>query len=156
MKAAIRERYGPPEVVEVREVDTPTPKDDEVLVRVRAASVNRADLDYLGPRPGFIRPMIGMRAPRDPRMGIDVAGVVESVGADVTGFEAGDRVYADLLAFGAGAFAEFVVRAGAGVRQDPRRVVIRGCRDPASLGDPRDPGAAAPRRSHGPARRHGS
>ena len=54
MKAAIRERYGPPEVVEVREVDTPTPKDDEVLVRVRAASVNRADLDYLGPRPGFI------------------------------------------------------------------------------------------------------
>ena len=63
---------------------TPTPKDDEVLVRVRAASVNRADLDYLGPRPGFIRPMIGMRAPRDPRMGIDVAGVVESVGAGVT------------------------------------------------------------------------
>ena len=56
VKAAIRERYGPPEVVEVREVDTPTPKDDEVLVRVRAASVNRADLDYLGPRPGFIRP----------------------------------------------------------------------------------------------------
>jgi NADPH:quinone reductase-like Zn-dependent oxidoreductase len=69
--------------------------------------VNRADLDYLGPRPGFIRPMIGMRAPRDPRMGIDVAGVVESVGADVTAFRAGDRVYADLLGFGAGAFAEF-------------------------------------------------
>jgi NADPH:quinone reductase-like Zn-dependent oxidoreductase len=107
MKAAIRERYGQPEVVEVREVDTPTPKDDEVLVRVRAASVNRADLDYLGPRPGFIRPMIGMRAPRDPRMGIDVAGVVESVGASATGFQAGDRVYADLLGFGAGAFAEF-------------------------------------------------
>ena len=84
MRAAIRERYGPPEVVEVREVDTPTPRDDEVLVRVRAASVNRADLDYLGPRPGFIRPMIGMRAPRDPRMGIDAAGVVESVGADGT------------------------------------------------------------------------
>ena len=76
MKAAVRERYGPPEVVEVREVATPTPKDDEVLVRVHAASVNRADLDYLGPRPGFIRPLIGMRAPRDPRMGIDVAGVV--------------------------------------------------------------------------------
>src|SRR5207342_2968954 len=63
VKAAIRERYGPPEVVEVREVDTPTPKDDEVLVRIQAASVNRADLDYLGPRPGFIRPIIGMRAP---------------------------------------------------------------------------------------------
>ena len=108
MKAAIRERYGPPEVVEVREVDTPTPSDDEVLVRVRAASVNRADLDYLGPRPGFIRPLIGMRAPRDPRMGIDAAGVVESVGVSVSGFRAGDRVYADLLNFGAGAFAEYV------------------------------------------------
>ena len=108
MKAAIRERYGPPEVVEVREVDTPTPKDDEVLVRVWAASVNRADLDYLGPRPGFIRPMIGMRAPRDPRMGIDVAGVVDSVGSSVTGFQAGDRVFGDMLAFGSGAFAEYL------------------------------------------------
>ena len=108
MKAAIRERYGPPEVVEVREVDTPTPKDDEVLVRVWAASVNRADLDYLGPRPGFIRPMIGMRAPRDPRMGIDVAGVVDAVGSSVTGFQAGDRVFGDMLAFGSGAFAEYL------------------------------------------------
>ena len=108
MKAAVRERYGPPEVVEVREVATPTPKDDEVLVRVRAASINRADLDYLGPRPGFIRPIVGMRAPRDPRMGIDVAGVVEAVGSSVTGFQTGDPVYADLLAFGAGAFAEYV------------------------------------------------
>ena len=108
MKAAIRERYGPPEVVEVREVDTPTHKDDEVLVRVRAASVNRADLDYLGPRPGFIRPMIGMRAPRDPRMGIDVAGVVDSVGSSVSGFQAGDRVFGDMLAFGSGAFAEYL------------------------------------------------
>ena len=108
MKAAIRERYGPPEVVEVREVDTPTPKDDEVLVRVWAASVNRADLDYLGPRPGFIRPMIGMRAPRDPRMGIDVAGVVDSVGSSVSGFQAGDRVFGDMLAFGSGAFAEYL------------------------------------------------
>jgi NADPH:quinone reductase-like Zn-dependent oxidoreductase len=108
VKAAIREKYGPPEVVEVREVATPTPRDDELLVRVRAASVNRADLDYLGPRPGFIRPFIGMRAPRDPRMGIDVAGVVESVGSNVTGFQPGDRVFGDMLSFGAGAFAEYL------------------------------------------------
>jgi NADPH:quinone reductase-like Zn-dependent oxidoreductase len=109
MKAAIRERYGAPsDVVEVREVDRPTPADGEVLVRVRAASVNRADLDYLGPRPGFMRPLIGMRAPRNPRMGIDVAGVVESVGANVTRFQPGDTVFADLLNAGQGAFAEFV------------------------------------------------
>jgi NADPH:quinone reductase-like Zn-dependent oxidoreductase len=108
MKAAHREKYGPPEVVEVREVERPTPKDDEILVRVEAASVNRADLDGLGPRPGFVRLLIGLRAPRDPRMGIDVAGVVESVGASVTRFRPGDKVFADVFAFGQGAFADYV------------------------------------------------
>ena len=108
MKAAIRDKYGSPDVVEVREVERPTPKDDEILVRVRAASVNRADLDYLGPRPGFLRLIIGVRAPRDPRMGIDVAGEVESVGAGVTRFRPGDRVFADVFSFGQGAFAEYV------------------------------------------------
>ena len=108
MKAAIRDKYGPPDVVKVREVERPTPKDDEILVRVRAASVNRADLDYLGPRPGFLRLLIGVRAPRDPRMGIDVAGEVESVGAGVTRFRPGDRVFADVFSFGQGAFAEYV------------------------------------------------
>ncbi len=82
MQAALQERYGPPEVVRVTDVERPVPEDDEVLVRVRAASVNRADLDGLGPRPGFVRLFLGMRAPRNHRMGIDVAGVVESVGAE--------------------------------------------------------------------------
>ncbi len=108
MKAALRDRYGPPEVVQVRDVERPSPKDGEILVRVHAASVNRADLDYLGPRPGFMRPIIGLRAPRDPRMGIDAAGVVEAIGANVTGFRVGDRVFGDLFAFGTGAFAEYV------------------------------------------------
>jgi NADPH:quinone reductase-like Zn-dependent oxidoreductase len=108
MRAAIRDRYGPPDVVEVREVDRPTPSDDEVLVRVRAASVNRADLDGLGPRPSFVRLFMGLRAPRDHRIGLDVAGVVEAVGAKVTRFRPGDEVFADLFSFGQGAFAEYV------------------------------------------------
>jgi NADPH:quinone reductase-like Zn-dependent oxidoreductase len=108
MKAALRDRYGAPDVVELREVERPTPGDDELLVRVRAASVNRADLDYLGPRPGFMRPFVGMRAPRNPRMGIDAAGVVESVGTAVTRFQRGDDVFGDMLPFGQGAFAEYV------------------------------------------------
>jgi len=108
MRAAFQDRYGPPEVVEVRDVATPVPALGEVLVRVHAASVNRADLDALGPRPGFIRPIIGMRAPRNKRVGIDVAGVVESVGPDVTAFTTGDRVFGDLFPFGQGAFAEYV------------------------------------------------
>ena len=111
MKAAARERYGPPDVVSVREVDRPKPADDQVLVRVRAASVNRADLDGLTPRPSFVRLFMGLRAPRNRRIGIDVAGVVESVGASVTRFKPGDEVFADLFAFGQGAFAEYACAA---------------------------------------------
>jgi NADPH:quinone reductase-like Zn-dependent oxidoreductase len=109
MKAAQRERYGPPETVVVREVDLPEPMADEVLVRVHAASVNRADLDYLEPRPRFIRLVIGVRAPRVPAIGIDVAGTVEAVGPAVTRFGPGDAVFADLFPFGQGAFAEFAL-----------------------------------------------
>jgi NADPH:quinone reductase-like Zn-dependent oxidoreductase len=108
MKAAIQDRYGSPDVVRVVDVDRPVPTADQVLVRVRAASVNRADLDGLGPRPGFIRPVIGLRAPRNTRMGIDVAGVVESVGPNVTRFRPGDEVFGDMFAGGQGAFAEYV------------------------------------------------
>ncbi len=108
MKAAQRFRYGGPEVVEVREVETPEPGEGEVRVRVRAASVNRADLDWLKPRPGFVRLFLGMRAPRDPRMGWDVAGEVESVGPGVTRWQPGDAVFADLANHGGGTFAEYV------------------------------------------------
>ncbi len=108
MKAAVRMTYGSPDVVELADVERPSPADDEVLVRVRAASVNRADLDGIEPRPNFVRLFIGVRRPRNPRIGLDVAGVVESVGASVTRFKPGDEVFADLFAFGAGAFAEYV------------------------------------------------
>lgn len=108
MKAARRDRYGPPEVVQLRDVDLPIPVDDQVLVRVRAASVNRADLDGLGPKPAFARLFMGLRAPRDHSVGLDVAGVVESVGATVTRFRPGDAVFGDMFAFAQGAFAEYV------------------------------------------------
>ena len=109
MKAAYYARYGPPEVVEIREVERPTPSADQVLVRVRAASVNRADLDGLKPKPGFVRLFMGIRAPRSHDVGIDAAGVVEAVGPDVTRFKPGDEVMTDLFAAGRfGAFAEYV------------------------------------------------
>ncbi len=109
MKAAYADEYGPPEVVRLREVDRPTPTGDEVLVRVRAASVNRADLDGLKPKPGFVRLFMGLRAPRNQDVGIDAAGVVEAVGPDATRFKPGDAVMADLFAAGRfGAFAEYV------------------------------------------------
>ena len=111
MQAALQERYGPPDVVRVADVDRPVPKDDEVLIRVEAASVNRADLDGLGPKPGFVRLFLGLRAPRNHRMGIDVAGIVESVGAKASRFRPGDRVFADLYPHGGGAFAEYACAA---------------------------------------------
>jgi NADPH:quinone reductase-like Zn-dependent oxidoreductase len=108
VKAALRDRYGSPDVVELRDVERPVPADGQVLVRVRAASVNRADLDGLKPRPALARAFLGLRAPRNHRVGIDVAGVVESVGAGVTRFRPGEEVFGDLFAFGQGAFAEYV------------------------------------------------
>ena len=108
MRAAIRTRYGSPEVVELVELDRPEPSDDQILVSVRYASVNRADLDGIEPRPAFIRLFLGVRAPRNPRIGIDVAGVVEAVGPAVTRFRPGDAVFGDLYSEGQGAFAEYV------------------------------------------------
>jgi NADPH:quinone reductase-like Zn-dependent oxidoreductase len=108
MRAAIQDRYGQPDVVRLEEIEKPVPPDDELLVRVHAASVNRADLDGITPRPVFVRLIFGLRAPRNHRIGLDVAGVVESVGRSVTRFRPGDQVFGDMFAFGMGAFAEYV------------------------------------------------
>jgi NADPH:quinone reductase-like Zn-dependent oxidoreductase len=108
MKAAFRDRYGPPEVVQLREVEIPTPGEGQVLVRMKAASVNRADLDGLKPRPSMVRLFMGLRAPREHSIGVDAAGVVEQVGPGVTSLKPGDRVYGDMFVGGKGSFAEYV------------------------------------------------
>ena len=111
MRAAIQDRYGQVDVVRVDEVPTPEPTGDQVRVKVELASINRADLDALGPKPGFVRLFIGLRAPRSPGMGIDVAGIVESVGPEARRFHPGDRVFADIFSYAQryGAFADCVV-----------------------------------------------
>jgi NADPH:quinone reductase-like Zn-dependent oxidoreductase len=107
MRAALKDRYGTPDVVHLEEIPRPTPGEGEILVRVHAASVNRADLDGIEPRPQFVRLFIGLRAPRYRAVGIDVAGVVEAVGEGVTRFKPGDRVFADLFGEPFGSFAEY-------------------------------------------------
>jgi NADPH:quinone reductase-like Zn-dependent oxidoreductase len=107
LQAVTRERWGDIDVLEIQDIDQPTATGDEVLIRVQAASVNRADLDLLGPEPGFVRAMLGVRAPRDRGFGCDVAGVVEEIGPEVTRFHQGDRVFGDMFTFGLGSFAEF-------------------------------------------------
>jgi len=109
VKTAWRDRWGGPEVVEVRDVPIPTPGADQVLVKVHASSVNRADLDWLVPKGGWlVRLFLGLRGPKRHGLGIDVAGTVENVGPGVSRFKPGDRVYGDLIMGGGqSAFAEY-------------------------------------------------
>ncbi len=107
MKAIRRDRYGPPDILELNEIEKPVPGDDEVLVRVRAASLNQADLDYLLGKPFLTRMGTGLRTPRNLGLGLDVAGQVEAVGRNVASFQPGDEVFGDLTAFGYGAFGEY-------------------------------------------------
>ena len=107
MRAIVRSAYGSPDILRLEDVPTPEPTDGQVLVRIRAASVNRADLDYLTGTPAITRLGIGVRRPKIERVGLDAAGEVEAIGPGVTRLKPGDRVYADLTQRGHGAFAEY-------------------------------------------------
>jgi NADPH:quinone reductase-like Zn-dependent oxidoreductase len=102
MKAAVWTRYGPPDVVQIMEVEKPVPKENEVLIRVRAASLNALDWRLLRGKPYFGRLVFGLLKPKR-RPGVDVAGQVEAVGRNVTQFKPGDEVFGVCP----GAFAEF-------------------------------------------------
>jgi NADPH:quinone reductase-like Zn-dependent oxidoreductase len=107
MKAFVRDTYGSPDVLELRDVAMPVISDGGVLVRIRASSLNQADLDYLYGKPFLTRLGTGLRKPRNRGLGLDVAGQVEAVGSGVTAFRSGDAVFGDLTEFGYGAFAEY-------------------------------------------------
>jgi NADPH:quinone reductase-like Zn-dependent oxidoreductase len=102
MKAIVHCEYGGPEVLKVEEVEKPVRNDNQVLVRVHAASMNPLDLTIRGP--WLIRPMTGLRKPKDTRIGVDYAGTVEAVGKNVTQFKPGDEVFGGKN----GAIAEYV------------------------------------------------
>jgi NADPH:quinone reductase-like Zn-dependent oxidoreductase len=108
MKAIVRSEYGPPDVLQLRDLPIPTPLDDEVLVKVHASSVNMADVDYMLGRPNIARLGTGLRRPKNSGLGLDVAGLVQAVGKNVTHFQPGDEVFGDLTEHGYGAFAEYV------------------------------------------------
>jgi NADPH:quinone reductase-like Zn-dependent oxidoreductase len=103
MKAIVYERYGSPDVLELRDVEKPTVTDDGVLVRIRAASANPYDWHFMRGKPLFARAMFGWFRPKSHAFGADLAGEVEAVGKDATRFRPGDSVFGE----GAGAFAEY-------------------------------------------------
>ena len=106
MKAIVYTKYGLPDVLELKEVAKPTPRDDEVLIKVRAVSVNRSDWEGLIGKPLYAR-IGGLRRPRRRILGSDIAGRVEAVGANVEQFQPGDEVFGDILGY-MGGFAEYV------------------------------------------------
>src|SRR5205809_1906966 len=102
MKAITHCEYGGPEVLKVEDIEKPVPNDNQLLVRVRAVSVNPLDLTIRGSL--LLRPLFGLRKPKDTRLGVDYAGTVEAVGKNVTNFKTGDEVFGGKT----GAFAEYI------------------------------------------------
>lgn len=108
MKAVVYDRYGSPDVLRVENVPKPSPRPDEVLVKVHASSVNFADYASVGGNPYVLRLMTGaLFRPKHRILGMDIAGVVESVGSEVTRFKPGDEVYGDIGDYGMGGYAEY-------------------------------------------------
>jgi len=131
MRAAVCTNYGPPDVLQLRDVPKPVPRDDEALIRIRATTVSAADCElrrfdfapwiWLPMRLGF-----GIRRPRRPVLGQELAGDIESVGKDIRSFTKGDRVFA-ATGIGLGAYAEFIC-----LRENPESGAITTM--PANLG----------------------
>ena len=105
MKAIVRYEYGSPDVIQIVETGKPTPKEDEVLVKVSAASINSYDWRFVRAVPFLVRTSVGLFKPQDPSLGADLAGTVEAVGSNVTMFKPGDEVFGEV---GTGSYAEYV------------------------------------------------
>ncbi len=108
MKAIVLKKYGGPESLELQEVEKPTPKEGEVLVRVCSTAINDYDWSLMRGKPFLYRLMFGMLSPKRKIPGMELSGVVEAVGSKANKFEVGDAVYGDISEFGFGSFAEYV------------------------------------------------
>ena len=123
MKAIVYKEYGPPDVLNLEEVQKPTPKDDEVLLKVHAASANAADWHLMRADPFLVRVMgFGLLRPRNGLLGADIAGRVEAVGRNMTQFQPGDEVFGDLFGRGLGSFAEYVCAPADALASKPANV----------------------------------
>ena len=122
MKAIVYTKYGSPDVLHLQEVERPTPKEDEALVKVHAASLNAADLEIL--RGNWSARFGGLLKPRHKILGSDIAGRIEAVGRNVKQFQPGDEIWGDLSLLGYGAFAEYVCVPETALRRKPARMTF--------------------------------
>jgi NADPH:quinone reductase-like Zn-dependent oxidoreductase len=143
MKAIVHTEYGSPDVLHLKEVEKPTPTDNQVLIKVHAASANPLDWHLMRGEPFLARMGEGLRKPKNPKPGADVAGRVEAVGRNVTRFQPGDEVFG----CGSGAFAEYMVISGNTIALKPSNLsfeqaaavpvaavtALRGLRDKAHI-----------------------
>ncbi len=108
MKAIVNTQYGSPDVLQLKVIQRPTPKPDEVLVKIHAVAVNAADWHLLRADPFLVRLQFGLFKPKETILGADIAGRIEAVGKDVNRFKVGDEVFGDISGTGRGGFAEYV------------------------------------------------
>ncbi len=120
MKAIIHTTYGSPDVLKLQDVEKPTPTDDQVLVKVHAASANPLDWHFMRGTPHFMRMDSGFRKPKNPRLGADLAGTVEAVGKNITEFKVGDEVFGSSF----GVFAEYFCIGEDGIVHKPANITV--------------------------------
>src|ERR1700716_629516 len=109
MKAAVRSKYGLPGDLSIKELDIPTPKHDEVLIRVHATTVNRSDCHVLSGRPFIMRLFTGLFKPRSSIIGSDFAGEIAATGSSVESFKAGNKIMGFGGGFGCGSHAQYFI-----------------------------------------------
>jgi NADPH:quinone reductase-like Zn-dependent oxidoreductase len=120
VQAIVYDRYGSPDVLKCEETAKPSPSQNEVLIKIRAASVNPLDWHFMRGMPYLLRIAAGLRRPKDKRLGVDVAGQVEAVGNDVTQFKPGDEVFGSCR----GAFAEYACAPESALAAKPNNVTF--------------------------------
>ena len=114
MRAVVYDRYGPPEVQRLEEVERPVPKDDEVLIKIHATTVTRTDTGLRSGTPFIVRLFFGLFRPKQRILGTELAGEIEAIGAAVTEFGVGDQVFGSTPSFRSGAHAEFICISASG------------------------------------------
>jgi NADPH:quinone reductase-like Zn-dependent oxidoreductase len=125
MRAVVYERYGPPEVLRIDNVEQPVPKDNEVRIKIHATSVTRTDIGLRAGKPFLVRFFFGLLRPKRPILGTELAGEVDAVGLGVTQFVVGDHVFGSTPGFRTGAYAEYIcLEESAPIAHKPARMTF--------------------------------